>query len=186
MHANAQSLACTDVFAASASEAPVLTLSDILSPQPVGRGHFLASYASRPVFLKRLRTNSTEVKWLQRLNSLGLAVKLHGVVQLENHLYAVIDQAPGINTQMPMLAPGAFILTKAMVQDIHRQAAVLANDRIIPVDLQFQINPNTHEVKIIDPELFRAAESVEIAERETESIVRHLLMTWKLEDKIEN
>ena len=84
-----------------------------------------------------------------------------------------------------MMAPSEFVLTKKALAEIQRQAAVLAENQIIPVDLQFQISLDGNSVKIVDPELFKRASSVVEAQSRTLHILMGLKLPWMMEGKLE-
>ena len=154
--------------------------------EPLSRGNFQAMLRQEKVFLKKLRGNSqNEVTWLTRLNQLGLGVRFFGITKIQEQQYMIIENAPGVNTQMPMLAPSDFRLTKTAVTEIKRQAELLASEGISPLDLQFQVSPDGRQVKIIDPELFRMALSLEAAHKETNTILNNIFSVWAMEGKIE-
>ncbi|KYG63905.1 hypothetical protein AZI86_13895 [Bdellovibrio bacteriovorus] len=150
------------------------------------RGHFEGLLGDKKVFIKKLRASSeTELAWLEKINSLGLGVELYGTLKIQDQTYAVMEFFEGVNTQIPMMAPSGFILTKKALGEIQRQAAVLAENQIIPVDLQFQISLDGQSVKIVDPELFKQASSVAEARAQTLNIFMGLKLPWMMEGKLE-
>lgn len=186
--AQAQGPSCGEVFIArgEALTIPFLTWENMTSVQPLNRGNFLASWGSKPVFLKRLKgSSSSEASWLRYLNSMNLGIKFYGEILHEGQTYLVMERFDGVNSQIAMMAPESFQITKSMAQEIKRQAEVLASQKIIPVDLQFQMT-SQGEVKIIDPELFQQAPSIEVAQKETENILNNLFLSWLMEGKLEH
>jgi hypothetical protein len=186
---HAASNACSQVWLGGESEvSPIPLLEEKLfsNPQALSRGNISANLNGESVFLKKLRGGSEkEMQWLQTINSLGLGVKLYGKTKIQDQIFAVLEQAPGVNTQIPMMAPSEFILKKSAALEMRRQAEVLAQHGIIPVDLQFQVSLDGRQVKIIDPELFRVTDNVDLAMKETQTILNNIFMVWTMESKLE-
>lgn len=150
------------------------------------RGHFEGVLGAERVFIKKLRASSeTEIAWLERINSLGLGVKLYGTMKIQDQTFAVMEFFEGVNTQIPMMAPSNFVLTKKALAEIQHQAFILAENQIIPVDLQFQVSLDGKSIKIVDPELFKQASSVAEARAQTLNILMGLKMPWMMEGKLE-
>lgn len=165
---------------------PLVPIESLDAVRAVSRGHFTAQRGSQTVFLKRLRNSlSPEISWLERLNYLGLGAKLYGKTELNGQTFAVLEYVEGINTQMPMMAPPDFKLAPQVVAEIKRQAKLLADHQIIPVDLQFQVSKDGSQVVLIDPELFKVAPDLQTAQTQTQVILQNLFMPWQLEGKIE-
>lgn len=166
---------------------PVFSLDQIFIQKHLSRGNFEALLNDgQRIFLKKLRGGSeTEIAWLQKINSLGLGVELLGRIKIQDQNYAVLEYFEGVNTQIPMMAPSDFILSKVAITEIRRQTTILAANGIIPVDLQFQVSLDGKSVKIVDPELFQMAQAPEEAGAKSQSILMNLLMPWTLEGKAE-
>lgn len=159
---------------------------DITLLRPLSRGNFEAVIGNERVFLKKLRPSSnTELMWLQKINSLGLGVELYGTVKIQDQNYAVLEFFEGVNTQIPMMAPANFILSKTALSEMQRQAAILAENQIIPTDLQFQVSLDGQAVKIVDPELFKEASSLAEARSQTANILNGIKLPWMMEGKLE-
>ena len=188
--AHAQNGQCAGVFTDRGGQGesvtiPVLSIESLGELTGLSRGHFAGHLGPKKVFIKKLRASSHELIWLERLNSLGLGVKLYGKTKIQDQTFAVIDFVEGINTQMPMMAPGDFRLSKESVIEIRRQAEILADNQIIPVDLQFQVSNEGSKITLIDPELFKAAPDIKTAKQQTNAILNGLFMPWMMEGKID-